>query len=576
MASTLTYNGRLPGVVCQTSLPPQRDDPLRLDVAAFVGFAQRGPLDTPVAVEDISQYRLLYGGDLLVARDGGRPVYANLPTAVQAFFDNGGRRCYVVRVAGDDARPNRFRLPGLVSWSALEGYRAVVAPAAWAGSWSDSMTVATQLLATPLAVSPLMSAVLPPELGLPPGLNLLLELPADLALQPGDLLRLQVDGPAGQKLLLLAPLQVLRVLSQALPGIGTVTTLVTANPAVTRTFQTNNPEALPLAVEVERLAEDGWQPLAVDADLRPLTGRPEALVVSLPAAAAVAPGDLLRVLCDDNSVLLFPVQQVGHGQDQLSPPAGSRLEAVTDDPLWQRVTPSEIPAGQLRQVDLLTIELMIGEGDEAAERWSDLRFAAGTGHWSGVLALNGDHQAAGAVQVSSGRSLRLGTPVDIGAEPGRVYLPLGMADLLDPEMAARPLPDQGAPGGKDGLDVFDPGVLFLDDRLRGVGRRALMAEAEHLLYLTEEPTALRKLHGVLPLDEVGMVAVPDLVHRPWQPARRRRPLPCRRPCRMSRPTGRTFSSARRRSRTSLWRRTQWCWHSCRPSSATIWLRPATR
>ena len=132
MASTLTYNGRLPGVVCQTSLPPQREDPLRLDVAAFVGFAQRGPLDTPVAVEDISHYRLLYGGDLLVARDGGRPVYAHLPTAVQSFFDNGGRRCYVVRVAGDDARPNRFRLPGLVSWSALEGYRAVVAPAAWA------------------------------------------------------------------------------------------------------------------------------------------------------------------------------------------------------------------------------------------------------------------------------------------------------------------------------------------------------------------------------------------------------------------------------------------------------------
>lgn len=517
MASTLTYNGRLPGVVCQTSLPPQRDDPLRLDVAAFVGFAQRGPLDTPVAVEDISQYRLLYGGDLLVARDGGRPVYAHLPTAVQSFFDNGGRRCYVVRVAGDDARPNRFRLPGLVSWSALEGYRAVAAPAAWAGGWSDGMTVATQLLATPLAVSPLMSAALPPELGLPPGLHLLLELPADLALQPGDLLRLQVDGPAGQKLLLLAPLQSLRVLSQALPGIGAVTTLVTANPAVARTFQATNPAPLPRAVEAERLTEDGWQPLAVDVDLRPLAGRPSALLASLPAASAVAPGDLLRVLCDDNSVLLFAVQQVGHGQEQLSPPAGSRLEAVTDDPLWQRATAAEIPAGQLRQVDLLTVELMIGEGDEAAERWSELRFAAGADHWSGVLALNGDHQAAGAVQVSSGRSLRLGTPADLHAEPGRVYLPLGMADLLDPELAARPLPD-AATSGKDGLDVFDPGALFLDDRLRGVGRRALMAEAEHLLYLTEQPTVLRKLHGVLPLDEVGQVAIPDLAHRPWQPA----------------------------------------------------------
>jgi len=250
MASTLTFNGRLPGVVCQTSLPPQRADPLRLDVAAFVGFAQRGPLDTPVALEDISQYRLLYGGDLLVARDGGRPVYAHLPTAVQSFFDNGGRRCYVVRVAGDDARPNRFRLPGLVSWSALEGYRAVVTPAAWAGSWSDSMTVATQLLSQPLAVSPQMAAVLPPELALLPGLKLLLELPADLALQPGDLLRLQMDGPAGRSLLLLIPVQSLQVLSQALPGVGTVTTLVTASPSMARAFQTTNPDPLPVAVEV--------------------------------------------------------------------------------------------------------------------------------------------------------------------------------------------------------------------------------------------------------------------------------------------------------------------------------------
>src|SRR5437588_1980377 len=116
MGALLTFNGRLPGVVCEAALPPSGEIPLRLDVAAFVGFAERGPLDLPVAVEDISQYHEVFGGDLLLARTrlGGQPVFAALPQAVRAFFDNGGRRCYVVRVAGESASPNRFRLPGLV------------------------------------------------------------------------------------------------------------------------------------------------------------------------------------------------------------------------------------------------------------------------------------------------------------------------------------------------------------------------------------------------------------------------------------------------------------------------------
>jgi len=68
MDKALTFRERLPGVVCEAALPPPREAPLRLDVAAFVGFAERGPLDLPVAVEDISQYHEVFGGDLLLAR----------------------------------------------------------------------------------------------------------------------------------------------------------------------------------------------------------------------------------------------------------------------------------------------------------------------------------------------------------------------------------------------------------------------------------------------------------------------------------------------------------------------------
>src|SRR5947209_4591585 len=193
MGNILTFNGRLPGVVCEAALPPPREDPLRLDVAAFVGFAERGPLDLPVALEDISQYHDVFGQDLLLARTrlGGQAVYAALPQAVKAFFDNGGRRCYVVRVADNErARPNRFRMPGLVAWDPGDKYAealsTVIAPAAWVGRWSDNMSVGTQLLSLPLhlAERPFGWA---DELD---GLEVNLELPTATTVQTNDLLRL--------------------------------------------------------------------------------------------------------------------------------------------------------------------------------------------------------------------------------------------------------------------------------------------------------------------------------------------------------------------------------------------------
>ena len=44
---------------------PAGRTPVRLDVAAFVGFAERGPVDACRCrvVEDTSQYRAVFGGD---------------------------------------------------------------------------------------------------------------------------------------------------------------------------------------------------------------------------------------------------------------------------------------------------------------------------------------------------------------------------------------------------------------------------------------------------------------------------------------------------------------------------------
>src|SRR5262245_57394451 len=73
---------------------------LRTDVAAFVGIARRGPLHVAVPVDSFRQF---------VAHFGEFTGAGYLAYAVRGFFENGGRRCWVVRVANLDvaggARP---------------------------------------------------------------------------------------------------------------------------------------------------------------------------------------------------------------------------------------------------------------------------------------------------------------------------------------------------------------------------------------------------------------------------------------------------------------------------------------
>jgi Bacteriophage tail sheath protein len=64
--------------------------PLRTDVAAFVGIARRGPLDVALPINSWRQFVSHYG-DFTGA--------GYLGYAVRGFFENGGRRCWIVRVA---------------------------------------------------------------------------------------------------------------------------------------------------------------------------------------------------------------------------------------------------------------------------------------------------------------------------------------------------------------------------------------------------------------------------------------------------------------------------------------------
>jgi len=98
----------------------------RTDVAALVGYAERGPLHAPMRVESWRQYAAAFG-------EFAAPGY--LPLAVRGFFDNGGRTCHVVRVADRGAAaPAAAVLPGS-GW---------VVEASSPGRWGNRLAVAVR------------------------------------------------------------------------------------------------------------------------------------------------------------------------------------------------------------------------------------------------------------------------------------------------------------------------------------------------------------------------------------------------------------------------------------------------
>jgi phage tail sheath protein FI len=82
---------------------PKPIEGVATSTAAFLGSTERGS-KTPRLVTTYSEY-LRYYGDIF-----GTSNY--MPYAVKAFFDNGGRRCYIGRVSGPGADVARVELAG--------------------------------------------------------------------------------------------------------------------------------------------------------------------------------------------------------------------------------------------------------------------------------------------------------------------------------------------------------------------------------------------------------------------------------------------------------------------------------
>jgi hypothetical protein len=174
-------SARLPGIQFDVVAPPTTEGFVRMDIAVFVGFTASGPLHQPVAVESIAHFEEIFGNDAVIGNsdEPGTPLNAYLPSALRAFFRNGGSRCWVIRVAGPYAISNAFPVPGVYE---LRGDATVVQAYAVArseGSWSDLVAVGSALRSQPIEVTGFASDT--------PSATLLLSSVDDVV--AGDLLR---------------------------------------------------------------------------------------------------------------------------------------------------------------------------------------------------------------------------------------------------------------------------------------------------------------------------------------------------------------------------------------------------
>lgn len=540
---------RLPGVYFAPTPRPAGPALPPLDVAAFVGFAERGPLDWPTPVDDMAMYRAIFGGDLALARGpGGRVLNAHLPRAVAAFFANGGRRCYVARVAGRRAKAVRCQTPGLIALDKMSEPRLAALRASSPGRWADELRLATRLLLTPLppdAFAPRSATRLDWATG-----------GAPQALEVGDLLRLTLTDGRQWLFPISAIERPLAMTGQARLSAAAVWREIT--PAQL---------GAPLTVtRVQRLTLNGLEPTGYHGGV---TATGAALVLTLAGIGpALQRGDLLQLELDDGAALLFPLTDWRQAANA-SPP-GRQAQATAALLLGQDLAGPALstlgsPPTGLRRVERLRFSLRLRLGEEQRLTLAGLAFNAGHARFWGDIAFTesspppyratvapppGREQAPpysartdaitpAAQAAALYRKLQAGERLEpardgqleprlLGAllapldadDRAPTFLPLGMP-LGDGDFAA-PLADDR---GDDDLALFGRSTagLFLDPELfpdvdnltaRVSSGAALLATAAERYY--GQNRRLLGLHSLLFTDEVALVSAPDAVHPGWR------------------------------------------------------------
>lgn len=514
----------LPGVGFQAVPPPLGDKLPRMDVAAFVGFAAAGPLNTPVPVEDEVHFRDIFGADLDLAWGPGlgTTYRSGLGPAVRSFFRNGGRRCWIIRVADESqAAANTFDVPGLAIATGDAGapYRSARLQARSEGAWSDRLRVGASLSATRLGDAQVSTAG--------GAVTVRLDRRQRAEVQPGDLLRLAFRQTGA--ILFLAVSQV----AEGRTGAGEPYWQAGGNEfwfAAATGTESSPPGETASPATVTWLAPAGGTLVSAAGWWEPAAARGEEYRVYVPTDQ-IPPGiSLLQVEPPGSGPLLLTVQRSWPAPAGApagwapSPPSDPQTVLAGRNPLW----PLGQAEGQGRATgpavaERLAFDLWVEDDAGETRRVAALGFAPPHPRYLGGLpsdtrfyylederAPSPDGALAGAALWPDAARPRF--PLAAPPDTAVTYLPLGMDFMRRREQFAAADPPAAPADVRNGLQTYSPD-LFLDPDLKDTSAAVLAAEAFHKRHIRGEP--LQRLHAVWPLEEVTIVAIPDALHPPW-------------------------------------------------------------
>jgi hypothetical protein len=515
----MTVAAALPGITFDVVSSPLDEALPRMDVCGFVGFASRGPIDVPVAVEDPIGFREVFGSDPVVAfTEEGVDVRAHLGPAVEAFFANGGARAWVVRVArtgAEGAVTNRFAVPGVLMPGAggVTDWRLLTLDARSPGAWSDGLTAGATLSVTSVVAT----------LDGGPG-RVVVDHGVDVV--PGDLLRLLLGH--GRELRVVVTAVVAHPDGRAVsfdPAAGWLIDERPPLPPAGTAYRIGVGPPVPLpSLEVELGSVDPEITAWVADDDAPAPGD----VVAFTPATAGGPLTLLAI----GGEHVDPAEVAG-----ASGPSGRRFvltgawEVSAGTVTWMATL------GVPRQVivEVQRLRLLVRDGQAAAGELDGL--GLGGEHQRAVAALPPDDLTYSILGGARRRQLvddtRVDTPFDRAltafereatasrfplAAVGRPQLLLPLTITTDPtEVVFGPPPgaiDTAPTPVRNGLETFGA-HLFVDEELAGRGVDTILAAAWDVTSVRRGARRLTGIHALATNDDVTLVCVPDAVHTGW-------------------------------------------------------------
>jgi hypothetical protein len=528
-----------------------------MDVAVFIGFAASGPINTPVPIQSVAEFVQVFGEDAPLAWDParGEQVYAYLAPTVRAFLLNGGRRCWIVRVASiqDDsnsppkvppAQSNYFPLPGIAQMTNDGRVIPAFAQARSEGSWSDRLRVGTAVMAQPVAVDSFSFDSDSKEM------DLILKNPNDVVV--GDLWRLTFRDGQGQELYtVMCPVEAgsLQGNTDALLDDGpsgharsvrvkmdhavwfrpSWRITPPSNTGVIRMY-THNSVSLPIPAVVSQETEFAGSPPS-PTPAWPTSGGEQTVELNVQMSRDDMPvlGSLVRADFDTQELWLL-VQDINVSSDGgLSP---SKTIQIVGRGAWRQKQPDLPLPTPVPTVEKLTFELWVRQGDIQSTRLANLGFVKGHPRFWGSLPTDRQlYQSTDQTPSQDASEQQRATVSGLWKEVVVPRYPLAGPDGTEKfffpfEMAVVPRYFLGpqtmetTPLERDGLGCFTAD-LFLDDELRDTSLEDFNSQADFLRYLNDKPRRLTGIYSVLSIptlssDEPTLIAVPDAVHRGWE------------------------------------------------------------